>query len=751
MSQFRFTLVNGLIETVINEPMGWDTGLFNINRDKEMHGLFFAYTSTLEFVDSGYDAIKEVYDVDGIRTLLFLRIELDCDQTGDFEQIYYGKLDFSTEEELSSDYCSFSCAISPSIEEVMLKDNRATTYTITKNVTLLGQSLNQLYPYGITTREKEIELETNYLANIDYSNYCNGTANDTGSLRLLSVLLFNTLPAYQDTFDGNDHAGSDSSFFDDNNPPNVTGHHMWKSPVDGMIKIDFKLFGFLNYSKPFVTDTRADFIIYRNENISDVLFSSAIKGLSNDTNYSGTFLTDGTVLNIAVNESDTIGWVILYSNTIINPTINPFTFSTTLSTDSFFNITFNEKFGDTISSTVLLHDVFRRLSQNILNKENAFYSELLGLKQTRGYAYTGNGCAGATAITNGYNLRGFTFDEKPLFSNFDDAYNSLNSIWNTGIGIETIGGERRIRIEPKAYFYNFSPSITLDLIKEIKYAFSGDYIYDNIIIGFKKYGTEDGTEKTGTIDSFATKRQFKTPFVGLANNQSLELFSEWIADHYTIEFTRRKQILQSGSSSWKFDEDNFIICLSRQYDGSPLPQNEQAEAFDIVDGISTPLTSYNLRIAPANNLLRWLNFLFMGYKPTDLLKFTFGTIHIPMETRMINQYCDGSYNDHAFFQNQDLSPIDVNIASREPILMPRTASFAYPLSWTQYKTIRDNPTKAIQFNKDGVNQKLGFIQSVNYSPVTGQAQFVLLLAKTPQVLCSREYGDPDYVECGYSV
>lgn len=753
MSQFRFTIINGLVETVIDEPIGWDTGLFNVNRDKEMHGLFFAYTTALEFVDSGYTTIKEVFDVDGVRTLLFLRIELDCDQTDNFEQIYYGKLDFSTDDELSGDYCSIMVNVSESIEEVLLKDNRGTKYNITKDSTLLGEPLVPIPSYDITTREKQVEIETDYLALIDKKNAI--PLQTLQQARFGWGLMFATVPANVDTFDGDDPSGSDWDTFD-NVLPNLSGHHIWKSPVDGTVRIDVNITGQIACILSGLGDTQEWEIgvkIYRNEDFNDTTRDTVLFFGTGDRSSTRDYIYQPEFKLLNVNEGDTIGYffyLLTNFNTVTPSGEYTYAISNNINAGSYFNITFNQEFKDTISQTFLIHDVFRRISQNILNKENAFYSELLGAKNTQGYSYPGNGCAAATSITNGYNLRGFKFEEKPLFDTFDDAYTSLNSIWNTGIGIETIGGERRIRIEPKEYFYNFDPSISLSFIKEIRYNFFGEYIYDKITIGYEEYGTEEGTEKTGTIDSFATKREYKTPFVGLSNSKSIELFSKWVADHYTIEFTRRKQVFTSGSSSWKFDENNFIICLSREYDGTPIPQNEQAENFDIVSGISTPDTSYNLRIAPANNLLRWSNFIFSGYKPTDLLKFTYGTVHIPMETRMINEYCDGNYNNKAFFQNQDLSPTDENIETREPLLMPRIASFTYPLSWTQYKTIRDNPTKAIQFNKNGVDNKLGFIQSLNYSPVTGEAQFVLIVAKAPRVLCTREYGDPDYVECGYS-
>lgn len=753
MSQFRFTIVDGLVETIIDEPIGWDTGLFNLNRDKEMHGLFFAYTSTLEFVGTGYDAIKQVYDVDGIRTLLFLRIELDCDQTEEFEQIYYGKIDFSTYDELSGDYCSITVNISSSIEEVLLKDNRATKYNVATDTTLQGKALAPLGSYDILTRQKIIDLSTVISTDIDRSNYVplQNVSAPNGS----DGFLFNVMPASYDSLAGYDPAG-DTWMASVGITPNPSGHHFFKAPVDGNFKIDFKLRGQIRYEQiNYESDLRGTYsiYIYKNEDfltntLKFVVFAAHIGSGSGTLgfNYEQHF-------TVNLNEGDTIGYFIKIG-TGKNSTIEDdysYSFADTLYPDSYFSVKIDQTFPDTVTQTVLIHDVFRRISQNIFNKENAFYSELLGSKITHGYSYSGNGCAAATSITNGYNIRGFKFDQRPLFDTFDDAYASLNSIWNTGIGIETRDGERQIRIEPKSYFYNFDPSISLSFIKEIRYSFFGEYIWDKITIGYEEYGTEEGTDKIGTLDSFATKREYKTPFIGLANSKSIELFSKWVADHYTIEFTRRKTAYTTQTSSWKFDENNFIICLSREYDGTPIPQNEQAENFDIVDGISTPDTSYNLRIAPANNLLRWCNFLFSGYKPTDLLKFTFGTIHIPLETRMINEYCDGDYNNHAFFQNQDLSPIDENIGTREPLLMPLTAQFTYPLSWDQYKVIRDNPTKAIQFNKDGVNNKLGFIQSLNYSPVTGEAQFVLIVAKSPRVLCAREYGDPDYVECGYSV
>jgi hypothetical protein len=118
-------------------------------------------------------------------------------------------------------------------------------------------------------------------------------------------------------------------------------------------------------------------------------------------------------------------------------------------------------------------------------------------------------------------------------------------------------------------------------------------------------------EKEGTngLDEYNSKRQFalKNKMIG----NKLDLISPFVGSPYAFEETRRKQYTDFPTEDTNYDKSIFPICLNRTVDEAGIPTNlteaEKDENFSNVENTLSPETSYNLRISPARNFRNFFN------------------------------------------------------------------------------------------------------------------------------------------------
>jgi len=145
--------------------------------------------------------------------------------------------------------------------------------------------------------------------------------------------------------------------------------------------------------------------------------------------------------------------------------------------------------------------------------------------------------------------------------------------------------------------------------------------------------------------------------------------------------------------------------------------------------IYSPATTYNWRIRPFYNLMRWFKSIGHCYvnlaNTTSKLFFASGTGNYIAEGRLTTP--DGcSLENKVLSENDDLSKFDFISDDFTPIFKPETITFTYPLSIAQYITIKNNPYKYLNIQCGNGNFEKAYIQSVNYKPVAGEAVFTLL-------------------------
>jgi len=330
-----------------------------------------------------------------------------------------------------------------------------------------------------------------------------------------------------------------------------------------------------------------------------------------------------------------------------------------------------------------IHEAFSRTVESITGQSQPFRSEFLGRTNSQPVSYASNGCMSFNVVTNGYNIRKFT--DRPLFTSFEQLYNSLNAITPVGYGYDN----GVIRVEDAGYFYDDSATVFNFEDVTLTRSNASEYYTSQINIGYDKWKTEDvgGVDEVNTVHQYATRIQ--------NNKQDLDLNSELVTGSYAIEHTRRRKELPE--TDWQYDEDNFMIATKRD---TSLASAEKDENFSSITGIIRPDTIYNLRYTPARNFIRWLRIINIGlYQYTsDLITFRSGEGNITAATTQTDT-CPGAYDATNVSENGNFFPYGGGFSYEvEPLFLPVFFEFQYPLSYTDYKVLRDNRYKQVTVN-----------------------------------------------------
>lgn len=323
------------------------------------------------------------------------------------------------------------------------------------------------------------------------------------------------------------------------------------------------------------------------------------------------------------------------------------------------------------------------------------------------------GCGAWTVITSGIILRAFG---RSMFVTFNELYEAMDCVFNIGVGY--IDSEPdTLRIENKEYFYQSQQVIRIDL-DEYKSKFTRrpatEYMIKRFITGY----AVTLKDEINTIDEFNTQREYV--LLNTKIDGELAKQTEWIASGYTIEWQRRSRY----SADAEFDDNKFIIATER-FVGQPFPADGMYYPELGVDnpsstlptppayapnGIIDPATIYNWRLSPYYNAVRWASYLRMStWKQSDeLLRFSKGETNYNVAGNEPGAHygCDIDINynlpptteiTHA--EDSDIHLQDVTFdRARKPLFKPETVTFEFPLSFTEFLMIKQNPYGVITVN-----------------------------------------------------
>lgn len=753
---FRFALSNPVYGTQIltSDPEGWEEMILELNRDEQLHGLFLEYSLSLKFFcGAGKEYIDQIYEEFGIDGEMTIAISVACGCTPGTDSLDYS-IDYSDDYGTPSEGCEYEVffdgiinlstyATEPNFTSVnieqasiysKLKNRIDTKVDLTASQTLDGGVMNDysFAPYEMTLHSKKIVFISTWEPNPP-SNSVNITdvIEHAPPLDLITI----------------DIPGSQSSFYVISDPTSAIIQNLIGEAQDITISgtLNFTTLQTFIYTEgggspsPPITIGKG-YTYYLDILDENFVFISSVV-LSTETS-----VATSTPVMVSFSFSETLNVPSLYfvrlRYSMDNIDFSPY--NPPLLIDGkpvFLSLDLNYVYSEStnvqavIESVVAaspckvfaIHEALALVTQFITDDSDPIRSNYYGRKNSEPCSYTENGCGSFMSITNGLQIRQYPLGEKPPSVSLKELYFSLDAIDNLGLGIEKEGEEYKVRIDPKYYFYDKSVSVTLSNVPNLKMAVAADYYYNNVTVGFEKWENEE----INGIDEFNSKRQYT---LGLKTIPATDdVLSKLVASGYALEFARRKKYTTNATEDYKYDNDIFIICLNRTVSGTGEPNNlttaEKDENFTDISNLISPETSYNLRLSPVRNLLRRSNIInpsILKY-PGKEIKFTYGEGNFSMQSTEVDD-CPGSYGSASLRENQNIVWDSVDNSDNELLWVPEIYEFAFPLTFQQYKTVRDNPYKCIQFSAGEDYYIKGFILELRYKVLSGMTEFKLLRA-----------------------
>jgi hypothetical protein len=720
--RYRFTLYNATKGSLVlsSEPKGWEDVDILLRRDSKYHGVFREVTIKLGFWGDGKDYIDDVYNTQGIEVDVILTWEVDQNNSGTYEEFYIGIIDLDSWETSGPTGQRDSFTEVNIIEQGIwqtVKNRLTTKVNLSQLTTLNGTVVPQLSkaPYDLTLHSKAIRYSTLF-ENDDNIGVANDYIPTYGQNAIITDIYFNA--PFQIKY------SEFGEYQEPTAPYHPNGDFIFEADTTDDLIIDY--------------DVAVDFIegcdsLSRSFSIQLALRVGATTYVLDGPNSFGPTTVNPINVSYSASGSQTISGinpgdqVFLYVN-ISNYTLGSGPPATSICrfkhtwSEGFIKISKDTTTAATTSKAFAIHETGAQIARVITDQTDAFRSEYFGRTNSEPNSYASNGCGAYNAITNGFQIRQFPLAERPVYMSMEDYFEGLNAIYNLGLGIEAGGSGYVIRVEPKEYFYSTDVLFQLPNIPELKTSNAKAYYYNDIEIGYTKWTNDE----LNGLDEFNTKRIYSNTLKN--TSQKLTAMSTLVGSGYALEFARRQLYVDAPTTDYEYDNDNFIICLNR--DSLNLDTAEKNEKYTgSVSNLISPETSYNLRISPARNLLRWLNVTcasILKYAAREI-KFTYGEGNYVMGSEFNADTCPGNYNNDNLTENQNIV-WDSTSADVAPIWEPIYYDFKYPLSFSQYKAIKANPTKCLEISRSETDYIKAFIIEIRYEPNRGLAEFKLLKA-----------------------
>lgn len=284
---------------------------------------------------------------------------------------------------------------------------------------------------------------------------------------------------------------------------------------------------------------------------------------------------------------------------------------------------------------------------------------------------------------------------------------------------ELIADAPVIRIEPKRYFFNTTVVVNISNARLIR-TYNLNQVIKNIEIGFAKWSVESASG----IDDPQAKHTYNTKFKTVGKD--FKTLSTFIGASLAIEQTRRQQSLEIGKD-WQLDNDICIIALNK----STLDEPELDENFTFITDLLNSDTRYNIRLSVARITQRWLDF-FSGclqwWAATSkfYLLFSGGEGNFAMTTTMDAGDCEG--DGVSLAENQNI------LATADFLAKPVKYDYdKCPMTFSTYKTIRNNPNNAIGLSRSDTGHKINHIEKLAWRICDGEAKIQTWLGETDPV------------------
>jgi hypothetical protein len=752
--EYKFTLSDGVsTELLTLNPKGWEQFAVRLERDEVYHGVVKSYTFSLDFLckdGGGYDFINTRYEANGINTNIVILVEARCGDTGGYTTLFEGKGDLASITRTST---LISLRFDQNNVQKKMMDRIDTPIPLEATETLDGSAMNSytFAGYNLDMHSRAILLTAEMGYESGASIPVKETTNELDNVQSYGYALTHSFPVLDGSYKTLNGSVNQMDLQTGGSLPieNSVVQPFFTmtdriAPNTDTFDVDYNFAGvftdFVNPIAPTRSSGNVSLNLYWGSTLKDAIDNGKVQTIAVIPSYTTTLSTYnpaapfsgvGTV-SVTLNKSDNMWLVWRVGGAGYNITTGPFLGEVTWKWDyTAANISWQST-TTTEPSTAkswAIHEACSLVCESISDQVgNAFYSELFGRTDSQPINYDEAGCGAFLALTNGLKIRQI---DKPISVPLSELFQSLNAMWNIGLGFETVNGQTVARIERKNYFYDPDTVIlTFDDVEGIEMTVADDLYFNEAQVGYELWESEE----TGGLDECNTNHVYAIPTV--PRKQRYTELSPYITSSYAIELTRRNLSRTNGATiDFKYDNDKFLIELNK---GS-LTTPSIADEFTDITGIFKSDTVYNYEHTPARLLLRHINVLNGGLHKDSTAQITFqsGEGNIT-NTGEFASGCVGSYyaqgaKSSSLVENQNFLWDDDNAIDTAPLWIPEIYTFEYKLTFDQFITLQSTSKGVIRFSEDATNYKKGYIRSVDYEPNRSLATFVLLRAYEPVV------------------
>jgi len=645
----------GLGSMEIVDPIGWNDDQKEYARNEKYHGIIAKFSNNLTFIENGAEFINTAFALYDIKAKVRLEKYIMHPKTDLWEREYWGFLDMSTRV---IDGKQVKIKFNSGGLEQDLKVREDDTFEVDRETTSSGMMLEPLVPKVVDIDGRRIFLKSkwegdeinNFVSLTVYSDDGN-TRNKTKPFPLNNVI--------------KSHEQAQSSLASAQGDENVsTGGMMIFNVADRTRILKFKGEG-LKF-KPVVTEWDYEWAFFKvcltvYENGIDYNLKNRIDLFDSDDNggipgIHNALQTLNFEQEITVEQGDSVALEFFIKADLKNFTTNRARFYIDVyDIEGKVFLDEDSVYPATTSKFILVHELLERYLKICTNKSNIFKSDFYGRVDL---GYPANGYGAYLGVTHGFWIRGFDKDEeevensenkyKPLTTSFKDIIESLISVHNVGIGIETIGNKEVIRVEDLKYFYQ--PKVTIKLpnqVQNVKRTVLAKKYFSSVEVGYSKggdyqeaFGLDEPNGKTTLTTIMDTVKEF------------FSALSKIRADSYGLEFTRRKPYIEFSTEDTPSDEDLFFLDTKPGFLNFVL--RKYADDFEqIPTGIFSPETAFNLRLSPINNLLRhgWFIGSCLTKYPYEYIRYGSSTANSKLKTKLTGK---PEYAENDNILNSDL-------------------------------------------------------------------------------------------------
>ena len=606
----RFVLKSTFKDSIIiKEPIGWKDDDLELDRHKDYHGIFTNFTNNLEFTNEAKQYINDAYEIYGINEDLLLIKQITKDDGTDvvWQTRYTAYADFNT---LVNEETTLSIKFNSNNLAELIKSHESDDFEIETDKDIDGNGIGTIETNSVEIKGRDISQVGESILKKDLADF---TFNYSG-------LGFNFFNGFNNLFVGLEftvltdivsrgsdrHSSVDVWIVGDENEKASNMFYVdqtgtYDANLEGLdVELQFDL----------------DFDLKGNVSISferfkwnDTLGKWEANGSHPLGDYEGDYVNS---TNFTLNETNTFldvgfdeGLMLVFKSNYV------YGFPTSTIKINKHTLKVNEKTRYESSPNLdflFNHDLSNRLLYIISGNANSYYSKYFGntnmLDSNGNQIYVQDGEGGLIGVMSGLWARAFVRDTdkyKSLTISLKDNLNSNHSVFNTGIGIETVNFKERVREEDLRYFYQNEVAVRLPLqITKVKRTVDKSLFFSGMSFGYDKAG--DYEDSMG-LDEPNTRTDYVTP-IRKTINKFIKT-SKIRTDEYGLELARRKPQQLFGDEDTRYDDGNWYLDLKRVDGALGFEQNDYTDRLqELPTGINSPTTYRSMYFTPLRMLFR---------------------------------------------------------------------------------------------------------------------------------------------------